>query len=147
VDVTQTWKEEELYPYQQLLPLFSTCAMVMSAHVVHYGLDKEGHAASLSAAITNDLLRKKLNFHGVVITDDLQMKAITNKYSLAESLRLAINAGADLLVFGNQLVKTFQDPEELVQMIYADVMAGHIAESRIEEAYTRILKLKSILIS
>ncbi len=141
VDVTNTWQAAELEPYYHLLPN-SEQIMVMTAHVVHEGLDKTGLPASLSAAITADLLRNKLNFHGVIVTDDLQMKAISDNYNLRDTLRLAINAGADVLIFGNQLVEEPYDPSQLVDMIYDLVMRGQVAESRIHESYQRILKLK-----
>lgn len=144
VDVTETWEEYELEPYKQLLPHFSQ-GLVMTAHVVHAGLDDQAYPASLSFAITTGLLREQLHYQGVVVTDDMQMKAITDHYGLAKAIRLAINAGADILVFGNQLVARPQDPQQLVEMIYADVQQGHISESRIDEAYQRIMKLKAVL--
>lgn len=143
VDVTQTWKEYELEPFKQLLQQPYACPVVMTAHVVHLGLDNKGYPASLSAAITTGLLRDKLNFDGVVVTDDLQMKAIADNYSVEDAVRLAVNAGADLLVFGNQLESAPQDPQQIVDIIYQDVMAGTISESRIDEAYQRIMKLKN----
>jgi beta-N-acetylhexosaminidase len=142
VDVTQTWKDYELNPYKDLFQASYHCPIVMTSHVVHEGLDPAGYPASLSFAMTQTLLRDKLQFQGVVVTDDLQMKAISDNYSLPEAVQLAINAGADLLVFGNQLVPVAQDPEEIVEMIYQDVRAGKISEARIDEAYQRILKLK-----
>jgi beta-N-acetylhexosaminidase len=145
VDVTQTWKEYELEPYKQLLQQSYSCPMVMTAHVLHYGLDSKGYPASISNAMTQELLREKLNYNGVVITDDLQMKAITDNYGLDEAVRLAINAGADMLIFGNQLSSTPQNPQHIVDIIYNDVMTGKIAESRINEAYQRIMKLKHTL--
>jgi len=145
VDITQTWKEYELDPYKKLFRQQNGCDMVMTAHVVHYGLDSKGYPASISTPITKELLREKLNFTGLVVTDDMQMKAIADNYGLAEAVRLAINAGADILVFGNQQVPAPQDPQEIVDMIYDDVMTGKIRESRIEEAYQRIMKLKEKL--
>lgn len=142
VDVTETWKEDELDPYRQLLGQSDSCDMVMVAHVVHYGLDSKGHPASISKPIIHDLLRGQLKFNGVVITDDMQMKAITSMYGLHEAVRLSINAGADILVFGNMLSEQIQDPRELVEMIYQDVKSGKIPESRIDEAYHRIMRLK-----
>jgi len=141
VDVTETWKAYELDPYANLLPQSDDCQMVMTAHVVHYKLDSKGYPASLSYEMTTQLLREKLHFNGVVITDDLQMKAITDNYGLADAVRLAINAGADILVFGNQLA-SMQDPREIVEMIYQDVQTGKISVERIDESYQRIIKLK-----
>lgn len=145
VDVTQTWKEYELTPYKQLLRQSNGCAMVMTGHVIHYGLDEKGYPASLSAAMTTKLLREQFHFNGVVITDDLQMKAIADHYSLGDTVLHAVNAGADILVFGNQLVSKPQDPSQIVEMIYQDVVAGKISENRINEAFNRIMKLKEHL--
>jgi beta-N-acetylhexosaminidase len=145
VDVTKTWKEEELYPYKKLLKQAYHCPMVMIGHVVHYGLDKKGYPASLSYSITTKLLRHKMKFNGVIVSDDLQMKAITENYNLRDAVRLAVNAGEDILVFGNQLVPTVQDPQKIVDMIYDDVKTGKIPEHRINESYQRIMKLKKQL--
>jgi beta-N-acetylhexosaminidase len=140
VDVTPTWDPSELQPYQQGL---SDSMMVMTAHVVHRGLDKAGYPASLSHAITTSLLREQCGFHGVVVTDDLQMKAITDYYSLQETFTRAILAGADILVFGNQLAQLPHDAGHLVNLIYDEVIRGHIPIERIHESYDRIVKVKN----
>lgn len=145
VDVTQTWQAQELDPYKQLLQRPYRCSVIMTAHIVHYGLDSKGYPASISASITTDLLRNQLNFDGVVVTDDMQMKAITDNYGLTEAVKLAINAGADMLLFGNQLVVMPQDPQQLVEIIYDNVKSGQISAARIDEAYQRILRLKALL--
>jgi beta-N-acetylhexosaminidase len=145
VDVTKTWQDSELNPYKELLAKPDGCPMVMTAHVVHYGLDSKGYPASLSAAITTDLLRKKLKFNGVVITDALQMKAIADNYGVPQAVRLAILAGADILIFDNQLAAKLQDPQEVIDIIYHDVMTGAIPRSRIDESYRRIMNLKKQL--
>lgn len=142
VDITHTWKKEELTPYKKLLQKSFHCSMVMTSHVVHEKLDHNSYPASLSSAITTGLLRKKLHFNGVIITDDLQMGAITKNYSVSEAVILAINAGADILIFGNQLVSTPEDPKHIIDLIYHDVMTGKISQSRIDEAYQHIMQLK-----
>lgn len=146
VDVTHTWqKEKELAPYQRLLQEPYHCPVVMTAHVVNDDLDNNGYPASISEKITTGMLRKELNFDGVVITDDMQMKAITDNYGLKEAVVLAINAGADMMIFGNQLVSKPQDPQQIVDIIYQAVQTGQISEARIDEAYQRIMKLKALL--
>lgn len=142
VDVTETWKPIELDPYRSLLSQPYSCPLVMTAHVVHFGLDSKGDPASISVSITQDLLRQQLHFDGVVITDDMQMKAITDHFGLSDAVISAINAGADILVFSNQRVPEPTGPAEIVNMIYEDVMTGKIRQSRIEEAYQRIMQLK-----
>ena len=119
--------------------------MIMMAHVVHYGLDSRGYPASLSYQMTTQLLRNKLKFKGIIVTDDMQMKAITENYGLKDAVRLAVNAGADVLIFGNQLVPIAQDPRQIIDMIYDDVRSGKISEKRIDESYQRIMTLKKEL--
>ncbi|HBG21036.1 MAG TPA: glycoside hydrolase family 3, partial [Desulfobulbaceae bacterium] len=57
--------------------------------------------ATLSAATLRSLLRGSLNFRGMVVSDDMQMKAITSRYGLAEGCCRALAAGVDLLIVGN----------------------------------------------
>jgi beta-N-acetylhexosaminidase len=74
----------------------------MVAHVFNRNIDPN-YPATLSSKTINGLLRNKMRFRGVTITDDLQMGAIAHKYGLAQTLKLSINAGNDILLFGNQL--------------------------------------------
>lgn len=145
VDVTKTWKEYELVPFKELFNKEQHCPIVMTAHVVHTGLDADGYPASLSKSITTKLLRQDLGFDGVVITDAMQMKAITDHYGTSEAVKLAINAGADILIFDNQLSAGPHDAKWLVEIIYEDVKSGKIPESRINESYHRIMQLKKKL--
>ncbi len=145
VDVTDTWNEKELIPFLQLLSQPSHCHMIMVAHIVNRKLDLTGVPATLSPSIINGLLRHDLQFDGVVITDDMQMKAIADYYGLETALTLSINAGVDMLIFGNQLVDKLQDPKELVDIIEKKVHSGEIPEQRINEAYKRIVKMKESL--
>ena len=142
VDITKTWKKYELTPYQQLLSDSNACDFVMVGHLINHHLDASGLPATLSNKMITGLLRQQLHFSGIVITDDLQMKAIADHFTMAQSLRLAINAGADILLFANQFPAPRQDAYKLIDMIYADVQNGKIPEARINEAYSRILKLK-----
>ena len=88
------------------------------------------------------MLREELNFQGVIITDDMQMKAITNHYGLEDALELAIQAGADMFIFGNQLCDQPQDPKLLIDIIEAKVISGKISKDKIDVAYKRIVDFK-----
>ena len=145
VDVTETWSQQELIPFMQVLAEPRHCNMIMVAHIVNRTLDLTGLPASLSYNVITGLLRHDLQFDGVVITDDMQMKAITEYYGLSTAITLSINAGADMLIFGNQLVEKSQDPRELIDIIEQKVKSGAILESRINEAYNRIIKMKQSL--
>lgn len=137
VDVTQTWSERELEPYQKLIASNSV-SMIMSAHVYNAKLDAT-YPATLSYAINSKLLREKMHYNGVLISDDLQMEAISKFYTLKDTVTLAINSGIDMLLFGNQLSQTKTD--EIVETIMAQVKNGAISLERIIEANERIARL------
>lgn len=140
VDVTDSYHESELEPYAALLTSPDAGLMIMTAHVINRQLDPSGLPATLSFPILTKLLREKLGFNGVIVSDDLQMQAISNHYSIDEALRLTINAGADMLIFGNQLGTI--TAAEVVERIEEMVKSGAIARSRIDSAYQRIAHLK-----
>lgn len=140
VDVTHLWKPVEMEPYRLLNRKADT---VMVAHVFNRKLDTH-YPASLSQKTVEGILRKKLGFDGVVITDDLQMGAISQKYSLAQTLSLAVNAGDDILLIGNQLdPRKVVSPRKLVQTLLSLVHQGKITPARIDTSYQRIQKLKA----
>lgn len=142
VDVTKLWQEKELEPYKLLNHKADT---VMVAHVFNKHIDAK-YPATLSAKTVEGLLRQTLGFHGVVITDDLQMGAISQKYGLKQTLNLAIHAGDDILLIGNQLdPKKVKTPKKLVETIITLVKEGKVSESRIETSFRRIQKLKERL--
>ena len=145
VDVTETWQSYELDPYRQLFEREDACGMVMTAHIVNRQLDDSGLPATLSHKVLTDLLREELRFQGVIITDDMQMKAISDHFTPEEAITLAINAGADMLIFGNQLSVTPADPKTLVDTIEKAVLKGRINQQRIDDAYDRIVALKKTL--
>lgn len=145
VDVTDTWHPDELEPYQQLLTSNEACGVVMTAHIVNRQLDASGLPATLSHTILTHILRHQFNFKGVIITDDMQMKAISDNYGLEQALVLTINAGADMLIFGNNLSVEPQDPKQLIDIIEAKVLSGDIPPERITNAYRHIKALKKSL--
>ncbi|WP_419785145.1 glycoside hydrolase family 3 protein [Pseudodesulfovibrio sp.] len=142
-DVTSTWSEKELIPYKRLIGK-DPVKMIMTAHIFNANLDSE-YPATLSKAVITDLLRKKLCFDGVVITDDLNMRAITEFYGLDEAVRRAIDAGADILLFGNNISYDPEIVQNVVEIIRNLVERGTITEERIRQSYDRIIRLKRML--
>jgi len=142
VDVTNLWQESELEPYRLLKDKADT---VMVAHVFNKNIDAD-YPASLSYNTVTNMLRGKLGYHGVVITDDLQMGAISQKYGLKNTLKLAINAGVDILLIGNQLdPKKTVSTKRLVDTVVTLVKSGEVSEEGINKAYNRIQDLKKKL--
>ena len=143
-DVTQTWSEIELEPYRQLIKA-GKCPMVMSAHVFNQNLDT-AYPATLSHKILTGILRGQLGFNGVIVSDAMEMKAITEQYGQEEAIGLAINAGCDILVFSNNISEYNPDVvPDVVSIILALVDEGKISEQRIDQSYERIMQLKTSL--
>ena len=139
VDVTDTWQRCELEPYHNLS---TTNMMVMTAHVVNRQLDPAGLPASLSPKITS-YLRDTLGFQGVIVTDDLAMGAITKQYGFEEAIKMAIQAGCDLLCLSNN--GTSYDPDMVpraVNAIIEYVNNGELSADDIHAAAQRIRALK-----
>jgi beta-N-acetylhexosaminidase len=141
VDVTSTWTHRELEPFAAMIREHR-CDMVMTAHIVNRRLDPE-LPSTLSRKVITSLLRDSLGFQGVVVSDDLQMKAITDEYGFEDAIRRAVDAGVDILLFGNN-AGVF-DPEvasKAVATLRALVTSGAITEQRINESFRRIMALK-----
>lgn len=142
VDVSKTWKDEELKPYRQLIKEGLVKA-VMTAHIVNDNLDKSKSPATLSGPIISGLLRKQLRFNGVVFSDDMNMKAISAEYELKDAISRSINAGVDVLLFsGRREGVAFNDATDIVNIILQLIKEGKITEQRINESYQRIITMK-----
>jgi len=137
VDISKTWTTKELEPYQELINE-NRVDMIMTAHVFNKAMD-EKHPATLSYRVNSEILRGKMKYHGLIISDDMQMKAISEHYSTKEAVTLAINAGVDILLFGNQLAQI--SVEKIVNTIFEQVQNGSIPMSRIIESNQRIKNL------
>lgn len=140
VDVTTTWHARELTPFERLIAA-GRCDAVMSAHVFHAGLDP-AQPATLSRAVITGLLREKLGHPGVVVSDDLEMKAIASRHGLGQSIPAALNAGIDVLCFGNNLAYDPDLAAKAVAIIERAVRDGIVSEQRIDESCARVLALK-----
>ncbi|HOI13574.1 MAG TPA: glycoside hydrolase family 3 protein [Methanoculleus sp.] len=139
-DVTETWSEEELLPYQDLIGR-GLPDMVMTAHVYNANLDPD-YPATLSKPTVTGILRDRLGYRGVVVTDAMDMGAIYGNYDLEDSLNLSLNAGCDIFLFANNLAYDEKIAERAVGIVKDLVEAGEIPEERINESCTRILRLK-----
>ncbi len=142
-DVTETWSATELAPYQPSVG--QVCPMVMVGHVFNRHLDAAA-PASLSAPTITGVLRGQLHFAGVVITDDLLMGAVSKQYSLRETIKRAVNAGNDILLFGDNSVQHYpQLPSTVVALMRDLLRKGEISPARIDMAYQRVMALKQSL--
>jgi len=143
VDVSATWDEKELVPFKQLIADHD-CDMVMTAHIYNRNLDPDW-PATMSAKTVNGILRKRLGFEGVVISDDMQMKAIKEHYPLELALEKTILAGVDMIIFANNMVYEEDIASRSIAIIRDLVKQGRVSEERIRQSYQRINELKSDL--
>ncbi|MDR2073235.1 MAG: hypothetical protein LBP60_07365 [Spirochaetaceae bacterium] len=142
-DITGLWQETELIPYRRLIASGEgRNLMVMTSHVFNADLDPH-NPATLSPRILTELLRGKLKFRGIIVSDDLDMAALRAPYRFEEILEKAITAGVDLLCFSNNGDR--YDPlaaQKAVDTIFGLVEDGKINRSRIEESWNRIMAVK-----
>lgn len=139
-DVSSTWSPQELIPYRQLVSK-GLCDAIMTAHIFNKLLDPR-FPATLSRATLTDLLRRDMGFDGVILTDDMQMGAITNEYGLEQAMYHALRAGADILVFGNNLEYDPDITSKAIGIMKNLVTSGKISRARIAQSFARIMKLK-----
>jgi len=108
---------------------------VMAAHISVPEVTGDNTPCSLSHKMITEILRDELGYQGLVITDALQMGAITQSYTPQEAAVLSIQAGVDLLLMPQDLPAAFQGVLEAVE-------AGEITEERIDESVRRIIRTK-----
>jgi len=141
VDISRDWQRRELEPYVQLFAAGFTDA-VMTAHVVHLGLDPSGLPATLSPVVVDGMLHKSLGFSGVTMTDDLQMRAITDHYGYPEAVQRAVLAGVDLITVGNNLERKQDALDQGIAAIRELLDKGRVNAESIAASLARIASLK-----
>jgi len=147
VDISDTWQQLEYTPYVSLIG-GSKADMVMAGHLYHSGFIKAGGKqvpASLSTVALTDVLRKGMGFQGVVISDDMEMGAITKHYGFEEAIIRAVKAGNDILLFSNTVKPSLDLPSKILNVMEAEAARDPAFARRIEESFSRIVKMKSRL--
>jgi len=125
----------------ELAPFIHACRnqieSLMTAHVAYPALDPK-LPATLSAAIITGLLRHQLGYDGVVFSDDLAMRAISDRYSVEDATGLAVRAGVDVLLFCHEIDKAVA----ALEFLCAEAERDATMRARIEESYRRVTELK-----
>ena len=112
------------------------CKSVMSTHIIFSDIDPQ-YAATMSRPVLNGLLREKMGFSGIILSDAMSMHAIAHNYEFDEAVGLAIQAGCDAII-PKESRRTF----ESLKKAYSD---GVVSEARIDESVMRILVAKEEL--
>ena len=129
--------EVELVPFKKALR--SRVDMVMSAHILFKSVDKDW-PATLSEFFLKKMLRDELKYKGLVITDDLDMKAMAKHWDKGFIPVRALQAGADLLLYCNEPAS----PPAAIEGITNAVAQGQLTRAQLESSVKRILDLKKI---
>ncbi|MFI3248718.1 MAG: glycoside hydrolase family 3 N-terminal domain-containing protein [Rikenellaceae bacterium] len=136
-DISDTWKKEELIPYKELINN-KLCDMVMVSHLYNSKFDTE-YPATLSKPTIDSLLRGVLGWQGVVVSDDMQMKAITDHYGFEQGVILALNAGVDLFIISSNIRdEEFSITDRFIKTVVDGVESGIIERARVDEAAARV---------
>ena len=144
VDITKTWDPVELDPYRALIAA-DMVDMVMVGHLYHADYaDRDGETpSSLSPRWIDGVLRQELGFDGVVISDDLEMGAIRDHFTLEQTVTKAVRAGMDILLFSNTAKYRAGLGDEIRAILLAEAAADPAFAARIEQSYQRIVTLKT----
>ena len=137
VVTNRSWDElkaRELIPF---IKNMSKTDMIMTAHIVSKGVTKDGLPATLSPVMINDKLRGELGYDGVVITDSMEMGAISSEFSEEEAVLMAIEAGCDVILCPGNYNKAYE-------AVLKAVKSGRISEERIDESVLRIIRMKMV---
>ena len=126
----------EMIPFAQAIQ--NGVIFVMVGHISVPGITGDGIPSSLSYTVVTDILRNQLGFEGVVVTDALNMGAISQNYSAADTAVTAIGAGCDLLLMPSDFYSAYQG---LLNAVYD----GRISVERLNESVARILRVKKTL--
>ncbi len=129
---------QELIPFQSAVKEGIPC--IMTSHILFPALEREKVPATMSKAILTGILRDKLGFKGVIITDCLEMGAVKENYGTARGAVMAVKAGAQLLCISH----TPKLVTEAMEKIEEAVLNGEIPMEIIDRAVDNILKLKAV---
>ncbi len=132
--------------------------MIMTAHIQYPDIEKNTYIskydgkkvclpATLSRTIMTDILRGEMGYDGIIITDAMDMGAITKHFDAIDAAVFAINAGVDILlcpvdIYKDRQTDTFPAVESYMKKLLARVKSGDIKEEELDDSVARILKLK-----
>jgi beta-N-acetylhexosaminidase len=128
-------EEINLHPFRYAIR--ARVAGVMTSHALYPSLDPE-HPATLSSIILNDMLREKMGYRGLIITDDLEMGAITEQQDIAQGALQSFNAGADILL----ICKDQDYVRASINLLQKQILSDSAMAERMEQSIARIMKAK-----
>lgn len=131
----KTLENRELIPFKKTFR--ARMDFVMTAHIKYNKIDPE-HPATLSPIIIKKMLREGLRYRNLIISDDLDMKALTKNYAREEIPVLALQAGCDVLLYCND----FTSPPIALEAVRKAIADGKVSKDQLNESLKRMASLK-----
>jgi beta-N-acetylhexosaminidase len=135
--VDQSWEEllqREIKPYVKCIK--GRVDMIMTAHILNPELDPV-YPATLSFTTLTNKLRNELRFQKIIITDDMQMEAITQHYGAEDAIDLAIKAGSDIILY-----RDLELGRQAMDTAFRFLKEGRIDPAQVHASYARIMEVK-----
>lgn len=126
----------ELVPFKRAIDQGVDC--IMTAHVMFPAFESDEVPATLSRHVLTDLLRSRMGYNGVIVTDCLEMHAISKVYGIPQGAVMAVAAGADLVLISH----THSEQVAAIEALVEAVRSGQIDEAQIDASVDRLLALK-----
>ena len=139
VNISGTWNNDELVPFQKLA---GKAPLIMSGHLYHKSMSAGKEPITFSRKALTSMLRKQLGYRGVIITDDLDMGAIRKSFKLKDAIIMALAAGNDLLLLSNSLKYDADLAPKAVNWITSAVKEGRLTKEQIAASHARVMRLK-----
>ncbi len=146
-------RELELVPFQRAID--NGAEVIMTAHIQFPQIETNTYVsvstgeevflpATLSEKVVGEILRKEMGYDGIVITDALNMSAISDNFDPLDAAALAVNAGVDMLLMPVELTtkEDFKKQRDYITSVAGLVESGVIREEEVNDSVLRILKLK-----
>lgn len=148
----ESLKCSDLVPFQAAID--AGADMIMTAHIQYPQIETQTYVsqstgkevylpATMSRTILTGILRQDMGFDGVIVTDALDMAAITDNFRMEDVICLSINAGVDMILLPIITdTDKFHETERIVDSTVAMVKDGRISEAQVDDSVRRILRLK-----
>lgn len=132
---TAKMHKRELMPFKEAIK--NKTDMIMVSHVLYPACDKK-NPATLSHKIITGLLKEKMGYKGLVVTDDMEMKAIADNYGIEKAALISLKAGSDIVL----VCHTYKEQLKTLKFLYQNFIDGVLDKEIIEEKYKKIKKLQ-----
>lgn len=144
-DVTATWGRRELEPFRRLIAA-GKADLVMAGHLMLETVDPGGDGpappATMSRVLLGDVLRNRLCFDGLIVSDDLNMRAIAETWPLEEAIVAALGAGNDVVIASIGGDGHVSEVDSIIAAVRRAAREDHALRAAIRHAYARVVHFK-----